>query len=204
VVAGATVTDARTTVLGRIRAALGEAGAAAEPSAASEQTRTAPGDLERFCARVADYRAAVHRSSAEDVATTVRALCMGRTAVAPDAPCSLAGLDVLRDDPPLSVEALDATHTVLTGCAMAIAETGTIVLDGSPRSGRRALTLVPDHHVCVVHAHQVVAGVADAIAAMPRTSPITLISGPSATSDIELERVEGVHGPRRLDVVVVR
>jgi L-lactate dehydrogenase complex protein LldG len=201
-VEGAIVTDARAAVLGRIRAALGDARTADTPSA-SKHTTPEPGDIERFCARVAEYRAAVHRSSAENVATTVRALCRGRTAVAPDAPCELDGIDILVDDPPLSVEALDATDTVLTGCAQAIAETGTIVLDGGPRCGRRALTLVPDHHVCVVHVHQVVANVADAIAAMPRTAPITLVSGPSATSDIELERVEGVHGPRRLDVVLV-
>jgi L-lactate dehydrogenase complex protein LldG len=93
--------------------------------------------------------------------------------------------------------------TVLTGCALAIAETGTIVLDGGPESGRRALTLVPDHHVCVVRADQVVATVPDAIAALRADAPLTLVSGPSATSDIELNRVEGVHGPRRLDVVVV-
>jgi L-lactate dehydrogenase complex protein LldG len=201
-VEGAIVTDARAVVLGRIGAALGDARAVGTTSA-SEPMTPAPGDVERFCARVAEYRAAVHRSSAEDVATTVRALCRGRTAVAPDPPCELDGIDIVLDDPPLSVEALDGMDTVLTGCAQAIAETGTIVLDGGPRCGRRALTLVPDHHVCVVHAHQVVATVVDAVAAMPRNAPITLVSGPSATSDIELERVEGVHGPRRLDVVVV-
>jgi L-lactate dehydrogenase complex protein LldG len=113
------------------------------------------------------------------------------------------GIDVARDDPPLSVEALDGVDTVLTGCALAVAETGTIVLDGGPACGRRALTLVPDHHVCVVRAAQVVAQVPDAVAALPRSAPLTFVSGPSATSDIELERVEGVHGPRRLDVVVV-
>ena len=96
---------------------------------------------------------------------------------------------------------------VLTGCALAIADTGTIVLDGGERSGRRALTLVPDHHVCVVAAADVVPGVPDAIAALAGAAgegrPITLVSGPSATSDIELDRVEGVHGPRPLDVLVV-
>jgi L-lactate dehydrogenase complex protein LldG len=96
---------------------------------------------------------------------------------------------------------------VLTGCALAVAETGTIVLDGSAACGRRALTLVVDHHVCVVNADQILAGVPDAIAALSRMDamrrPITLVSGPSATSDIEFERVEGIHGPRRLEVVVV-
>ena len=113
----------------------------------------------------------------------------------------------MADEPPLTARELDGADAVLTGCALAVAETGTIVLDGSAACGRRALTLVLDHHVCVVRAAQIVAGVPDAIAALRRAEatrrPITLVSGPSATSDIELERVEGVHGPRRLDVVVV-
>jgi L-lactate dehydrogenase complex protein LldG len=96
---------------------------------------------------------------------------------------------------------------VLTGCALAIAETGTIALDGGPRSGRRALTLVPDHHICLVEAADVVAGVPDGVQRLGEAAragrPITLVSGPSATSDIELDRVEGVHGPRKLDVLVV-
>jgi L-lactate dehydrogenase complex protein LldG len=119
----------------------------------------------------------------------------------------LSGVEVVVDDPPLSARALDQLDGVLTGCALAIAETGTIVLDGSERSGRRALTLVPDWHVCIVEPGSIVAGVPDAVAALAEAAsegrPITLVSGPSATSDIELDRVEGVHGPRTLDVLVL-
>jgi L-lactate dehydrogenase complex protein LldG len=119
----------------------------------------------------------------------------------------LSGVEVVVDDPPLSPQALDQLDGVLTGCALAIAETGTIALDSGARSGRRALTLVPDWHICIVEADTIVAGVPDAVAALAGAAregrPITLVSGPSATSDIELDRVEGVHGPRNLDILVV-
>jgi L-lactate dehydrogenase complex protein LldG len=111
------------------------------------------------------------------------------------------------DDPPLSPRQLDELDGVLSGCALAIAETGTIVLDGVRASGRRALTLVPDYHLCVVRSQDIVPSVPDGVAALAHVAaeggPITFISGPSATVDIELVRVEGVHGPRTLDVFVV-
>ena len=111
------------------------------------------------------------------------------------------------EDASLGARELDALDGVVTGCALGIAETGTIVLDGAEASGRRALTLVPDLHLCVVHEEQIVASVPDAVDRLAEAAragrPITLVSGPSATSDIELDRVEGVHGPRRLEVLVV-
>jgi L-lactate dehydrogenase complex protein LldG len=197
------VSDARAEVLGRIRAALGPAPAVPDVPRAYRVAGAVEPDVDLFCERVGDYRATVHRVGAGALDDTVRSLCRGRVAVPREPPCGLDGIDAMPDDPPLGVDVLDGVDTVLTGCALAIAETGTVVLDGDPRCGRRALTLVPDHHVCVVHAGQVVAGVPDAIAALAPGAPLTWVSGPSATSDIELERVEGVHGPRRLDVVVV-
>ena len=116
------------------------------------------------------------------------------------------GLELV-EDAGLSVQQLDELDGALTGCAVAIAETGTFVLDGGAGQGRRALTLVPDLHVCVVREDQVVGLVPEAVGeledAVRAGRPLTFVSGPSATSDIELDRVEGVHGPRVLHVVLV-
>lgn len=206
---------AREEILGRVRAALGPAPPAAVeiPRLYRQAGRGGAADagaaVDRFCERVAEYRARVHRVRASDLdARVLELLASRRVLVPPTPPASLDGLGVLRDDPPLPPRELAAADVVLTGCALAVAETGTIVLDGSPACGRRALTLVPDHHVCVVRAAQILCDVPDAIALLQGSGstrrPITLVSGPSATSDIELERVEGVHGPRVLDVLVVR
>jgi L-lactate dehydrogenase complex protein LldG len=208
--------SARADVLARIRGALGPEVVVPEvprsyrgPGAAGETGSAAI--VDRFCERVAEYQATVTRVTAEELGEAVAALCRERgaqrIAVPPGGPDALAGVEIVVDEPPLSAQALDRLDGVLTGCALAIAETGTIVLDGGARSGRRALTLVPDWHICIVEADAVVAGVPDAVAALADAAaegrPVTLVSGPSATSDIELDRVEGVHGPRTLDVIVV-
>ena len=162
-----------------------------------------------FAERVADYRAEVRIVAPTRSRRRSRPSLAGRrapTVVVPagvPATGSRAGVDAVADEPPLSSAELDAVDGVLTGCAVAIAETGTIVLDGGEDQGRRALSLVPDHHVCVVRADQIVADVPDAVAALDPRRPLTWISGPSATSDIELNRVEGVHGPRHLHVLIV-
>jgi L-lactate dehydrogenase complex protein LldG len=205
--------DARTEVLARIRGALGPDPVVPDiPRAYRAAGAAADGDVvDRFCERVAEYQASVTRVAAAELPDVVARLCDARgarrIAVPPGGPDVLRGVDVVIDDPPLEPRALDALDGVLTGCALAIAETGTIVLDGGERSGRRALTLVPDWHICVVESASIVAGVPDAIAALAPAAaegrPITFVSGPSATSDIELDRVEGVHGPRTLDVLVV-
>jgi L-lactate dehydrogenase complex protein LldG len=165
--------------------------------------------------RLVDYRALVRQCSADDLGWTIAHALEERGAHAVVVP---AGLDAswtanltanVRTDEPssgdqLSVSELDAVEGVITRCAVAIAETGTLILDGSPGQGRRVLTLIPDYHLCVVFADQIVPDVPQALARLTATRPLTMISGPSATSDIELNRVEGVHGPRTLEVIIVR
>ena len=205
------MTGSRRAVLDRIRAAL--AAAPADPVQVPrdyDQTPAAgPGDADRFADAVCEYRAQVLRAGLADIGPTVAGLIRsgGRVVVPADLPGAwVRGLDVTRDsvENPLGVAELDHVDAVVTGCALAIAATGTIVLDAGAAQGRRALTLVPDHHVCVVFADQIVDTVPQAFAALDPLRPLTFISGPSATSDIELARVEGVHGPRRLDVLLVR
>lgn len=166
--------------------------------------------LKMLTERLVDYKATVHRCKQETLPATVSALLKetGSLVVPADLPGEwYSGYDKeIRIDSsgsPLDLSTLDTTDAVLTGCAVAIAETGTIVLDGGEGQGRRVISLVPDHHVCVVRAEQVVGLVPEGIARLDGRRPLTFISGPSATSDIELRRVEGVHGPRRLDVILV-
>jgi L-lactate dehydrogenase complex protein LldG len=158
--------------------------------------------LDLFVERVADYRATVVRCAAADVeARIAEALPDGARVVVPDGlPWPVLG--AVPDDG-LSALDLDRVDAVVTAATVGIASTGTIVLSHGPGQGRRALTLVPDLHVCVVRADQVVADVPDAVALLDPARPTTWVSGPSATSDIELNRVEGVHGPRTLHVVLV-
>jgi len=201
--------NARDEILGRIRAALADVppGPLDDEPVPRDYRRAHhdAGVVDLFAERVADYRATVRRVAATDLPAVLDEELGGKVVVVPaDAPDTwTGGLDVRRDDPALSVAELDAVDAVLTGCALGIAETGTIVLDAGAAQGRRALTLVPDVHVCVVREDQVVADVPEAVAALDPLRPLTWISGPSATSDIELERVEGVHGPRTLVVLLV-
>ena len=213
----AVVTDAREEILGRIARALADVPEGERPddvAVAQAYRRTSDGPhVDRFEERVRDYGATVRRTRAEAVAEALadgcRELGIERAAVAPDLPPAWrpAGVELIQDDN-LSTHELDRLNSAITGCATAIADTGTLVLDGQGRSGRRALTLVVDHHICVVEEEQIVGLVPEAIARVAPAvveggRPITLVSGPSATSDIELSRVEGVHGPRHLMVVIV-
>lgn len=211
------MSGSREAVLTSVRTALGPATALPEVPRAYRQAGTQgaggdPGCADLFCSRAADYHATVTRVSDGELLDALKSACEQRAAhrlaIPAGAPAwTLTGIELVRDDPLLSARQLDELDGVVSGCALAIAETGTIVLDGAGISGRRALTLVPDYHLCVVRALDIVPSVPDAVAALAPVAadgrPITLISGPSATVDIELVRVNGVHGPRTLDVFVV-
>ncbi len=179
-----------------------------------QRERAAPAminEVEEFIDRLIDYKATVTRCANNQLQETIATACqqhhIAQLVVPSDIPSAWlpSTVTTLRDDPPLSLHALDESDGVLTACALAIAQTGTIILASGPTQGRRALTLIPDCHLCVVYTQQVVGLVPEAISKLhpQQTQPITFISGPSATSDIELSRVEGVHGPRTLHVFVV-
>lgn len=195
--------DAREEILARIRAVPRRQ--PVEVPRDYDHVREADDPVGLFAERVADYQAVVHRGSLVQIAKCLDARGVATMAVPADVPDSwrVPGVHWLRDDPPLSVSDVDGVDGVLTGCAVAIAETGTIVLDAGRAQGRRMLSLVPDYHLCVVRADQIVVSVPEALARLDPVRPLTFISGPSATSDIELDRVEGVHGPRTLDVLIV-
>lgn len=205
------MTTAREDVLLRIRSANAAAGNPPAPAVPRDYHRAgvhAPGSdavLQLLVDRLVDYRATVidARSIAGGVPAAIRAALAGvdgPVVVPPELPDGWCAAGVA--DHGFTTAELDGFAAVVTGCAAACAVTGTIALDGSPDQGRRAITLVPDVHVCVVRVDQVVESVPELLGALMATRPITLVSGPSATSDIELERVEGVHGPRTLVVVL--
>ncbi len=200
--------SARDAVLARIRTANAAAATAGPPPVSREYRQTGehePGDahlVELFVDRLHDYKATVHTTTPDRLAETLAEICREWTVVVPPgAPHTVPG--AIADDPPLPHGRLDEIDAVLTSCAAACAETGTIVLDAAEGQGRRALTLIPDRHVCVVGTGQIVQTVPELLHRLDPARPLTFISGPSATSDIELNRVEGVHGPRTLIVVIV-
>ncbi len=196
--------SARDEILGRVRTAI----AGAEPSGPIPRGYRATTDdgLDTFLDRLAHYDATTHVIDAAELELTVRATLRGQSIVVPDGIPDAWVTDVnpLRDDPPLTNDQIDAADGVITTCALAIAQTGTIILDGGPGMGRRALTLLPDYHLCIVEHAQIVPSVPEAIAKLTEhpTRPLTFISGPSATVDIEMTRVRGVHGPRNLEVII--
>jgi L-lactate dehydrogenase complex protein LldG len=212
--------NAREEILSRIRDATGSAATPAEvdaayaalPRAYRRAHHDAGTDITAlFAERAADYRAVVERVPDRGLPGAVARVLAGvsRFAVPDGLPSEwLAELPapaankIVRDDPPLSARDLDRVFGVVTGCTTAIAETGTVILDHGPGQGRRVLTLVPDFHLVVVQAGQIEADIAGALARLDPARPHTLISGPSATSDIELIRVEGVHGPRNLHILI--
>jgi L-lactate dehydrogenase complex protein LldG len=210
--------SSRDEVLSRIRTALGDGrGRSVEiprdyrQAGAYEASDTPDALIEKLVDRLEDYKASVFRCGPGEVGATVAAALDAGLGAGWDPSSVLAAPGVpgdwrpdgVADDPGGEPVALAERAASLTGAAVAIAETGTIVLDGSPTSGRRALSLLPDCLVCVVTADQVVPGVPDSLGRLDPLAPLTMISGPSATSDIELQRVEGVHGPRTLLVVLV-
>ncbi|UTO67853.1 LutC/YkgG family protein [Streptomyces rapamycinicus] len=213
--------DSRALVMARIRRALTDVPRTETPGEVPvERTyhrvhgdRTAARTVDLLAENLADYRALVHRADApSSLPALIARLLADRGATSVAVPPGLPGSwlsdvpDTVRrvpDTAELTPHDLDAVSSVVTGCAVAIAETGTVVLDAAPDQGRRRITLVPDHHICVIRVtDQVVDSVPEALERLDPVRPLTWISGPSATSDIELDRVEGVHGPRTLEVIL--
>jgi L-lactate dehydrogenase complex protein LldG len=194
--------SAREDILDQVRKALADRPGAVAVPRGYRPSGTLPADVDLFAERAADYRAGVHRDVTPSAVLANRGITR---VVVPDGFPDLLDGTIEAVPEPVTTDTLDRVSAVVTTCAVAIADTGTVVLDHGPGQGRRALTLVPDYHLVVVRAKQVVASVPDAIAALdPTRAPgaLTWISGPSATSDIELSRVEGVHAPRTLDILI--
>ena len=198
--------SAREEILGRVRAALGDPRPPLQQVPAGyRDSASAPSSeqlVDLFLERVTDYRATAQRCPEDELAQRIAAVLDGlQRVVVPDGfPWAVGQTG---RDSGLSTADLDDVDAVVTTAAVAVATTGTIVLDHGPGQGRRALSLVPDVHVCVLRQDQVVHDVPQAVSVLDPLRPTTWVSGPSATSDIELDRVEGVHGPRNLHVIVV-
>ncbi len=205
--------SAREEILERIRTALSDQPAV--PPVPRDYRQTSGLDAQALVAllvdRLLDYKANVFVEESDGVSGRIGELLAGagRFVIPPCLPAGWLAFDteparavVDNRENPLSIVELDTMDAVLTSSAVSVAETGTIVLDGSADQGRRAISLVPDHHICVVPVESIAGILPEALKRLDGTRPLTLISGPSATSDIELERVEGVHGPRRLDVII--
>jgi L-lactate dehydrogenase complex protein LldG len=211
--------NSRERVLGRVRRALADVprdDASYEQAVSRDYVRehgerSVPETVDLLAENLADYRAIVHRTDTGGLAGLIAGLLEKRGAASVLVPPGLdeewlaaTGVPRVADRAESTPGELDLVDSVVTACAVAIAETGTIVLDGSPDQGRRRITLVPDHHICVVRVpDQVVSSVPQGLERLDPARPLTWISGPSATSDIELDRVEGVHGPRTLEVILV-
>ncbi|MFF5307801.1 LutC/YkgG family protein [Streptomyces massasporeus] len=207
--------NSRERILGRVRRALADAPADESPIVRDylreHGQRTVAETVQLLAENLADYRAIVHRTDSDGLAGLIAGLLEKRGSASVLVPPGLdeewmaaTGVPRVPDRAESTPAELDRVDSVVTACAVAIAETGTIVLDGSPDQGRRRITLVPDHHICVVRVpDQVVSSVPQGLERLDPARPLTWISGPSATSDIELDRVEGVHGPRTLEVILV-
>jgi L-lactate dehydrogenase complex protein LldG len=200
-----TNTGTRGLILDRIRAALGP-----RPTSALEEYHAIAREYRQSVDRLEHYQVGVYRAEPATLPRTVEQVVAARSKTRLIVPRGVPRewlpriIDVVEDDG-LSHADLDRVDGVLTACSLAIAATGTIVLRHHPAEGRRALTLVPDYHLCVVFVDQIVQTVPEAIRVLAADPPslVTTISGPSATADIEMTRIRGVHGPRTLDVIVV-
>ena len=205
--------SAKQDILNRIRSAQKQAGLPDHVDVPREYQRE--GTLnddelrEMLVDRLEDYKAEVHVTEESDLKKTLDSIVNDRNCkdirYAPGMNTDLFdGLPARPDDEEADPRELDDADAVVTESLVSSAQTGTIVLQSDSRCGRRALTLVPDRHICIVRRDEVVYGITEVISRMNPDKPATWISGPSATSDIELSRVEGVHGPRDLIVIIVK
>ncbi|MFE9045694.1 lactate utilization protein C [Streptomyces sp. NPDC007818] len=207
--------SSRDRILAKVRKALASSSQQPSEPSRSYLTTHTPDDpeavLDLLHENLADYRAIVHRSTETALPDLISRILTERGARSVAVPAGLddswlaaSNVELRPETATPTADALNVTDAVVTGCAVAVAETGTIVLDAGPGQGQRILTLVPDLHICVIRsADQVVASIPQAMPRLDPARPLTWISGPSATSDIELDRVEGVHGPRTLEVILL-